>query len=129
MIKLRQASQKDFNYQYKLKKETLKEYIAKTWAWDEKWQKEYYSQNFKPELLKIITLSGKDIGCISIFEEKDHYFLSIIEILSKYQNQGIGTRLIKDLLSRSKKKIKRFIYKCLKQMKKHKDYINVLVFL
>ncbi len=129
MIELRPANSDDFNFLYMLKKKTLKEYISKTWDWDEKWQKEYFFQNFKPELLKIITLSGKDIGCISILEETDLYFFSIIEILSKYQNQGIGTRLIKDLLSRSKKKIKQFIYKCLKQMKKHKDYINVLVFL
>jgi len=31
------------------------------------------------------------------------YFLSLIELLPKYQNQGIGTSLIKDLLSKAEK--------------------------
>ena len=100
MVELRQAIQKDRNFLYKLKKKTLKEYIQKTWGWDEEWQKDYHIQNFKPELIKIITKSGNDIGCISIIEEKDKYFLSIIEIMLKYQNQGIGTSLIKKLLSK-----------------------------
>ncbi|MHA2392358.1 MAG: GNAT family N-acetyltransferase [Promethearchaeota archaeon] len=102
MIELHQALQKDYDFLYELKKKTLKEYVSKTWGWDEKWQRDYHSQNFKPELVKIITISGKDIGCISIIEEEDRFFLSIIEILPKYQNQGIGTDLITNLLSKAK---------------------------
>ena len=106
MIKFRQVQRNDYDFLYKLKKATLKEYIAQTWGWDEEWQREYHSQNFNPKLLKIIIKSRIDIGCISIIEENDKYFLSIIEILTKYQNQGIGTSLIKKLLSKAEKKNK-----------------------
>jgi len=75
-------------------------------GWDEKWQKNYHSQTFKPELLKIILKSGKKIGCISIVEEENRFFLSLIEILPKYQNHGIGTGLIMGLLSKAKKRNK-----------------------
>ena len=68
--------------------------------------KRYHIQNFKPELIKIITKSGKDIGCVSILEVNEFYFLSLIEILPKYQNQGIGTNLIEELLSKVKKRNK-----------------------
>jgi len=106
MVELRQAIQKDRNFLYKLKKKTLKEYILKTWGWDEEWQKDYHIQNFKPELLKIIIKSGKKIGCFSIIEEEDRFFLSVIEILPKYQNQGIGTGLIAELISKAKERNK-----------------------
>ena len=98
MLELCKANSDDFNFLYTLKKKALKEYISKTWGWDEKWQKAYFSKNFKPDLLKIILKSGKEIGCISIIEKKGNYFLSLIEILPKFQNQGIGSKLIKDLL-------------------------------
>ena len=106
MIKLRQATKSDYDFCYFLKKATLKEYITKTWGWDEQWQKEYYSQNFEPELLKIITESGKDIGCISIVEKEDQFCLSLIEILPQFQNQRIGTNLIENLLREAKEKKK-----------------------
>ena len=65
ILNLRPANSNDYNFLYKLKKKTLKNYISKTWGWDEGWQKAYFSKNFKPELIKIITILGKDIGCIS----------------------------------------------------------------
>ena len=129
MIELRPANSEDFNFLYMLKKNTLKEYISKTWGWDEKWQKEYFSKNFKPKLIKIITLSGRDIGCISIFEEKDYYFLSIIEILPKYQNQGIGSKLIKDLLIKAEKKYKSVYLQVLKTNERAQKLYKRLGFL
>lgn len=63
-------------------------------------------QNFKPKLLKIIIKSEKKIGCLSIIEEEDRFFLSVIEILPKYQKQGIGTGLITELLSKARKRNK-----------------------
>jgi len=53
--------------------------------------------------IQIITISGKNIGCITILEENFYYFLSLIELLPKYQNKGIGTQLIKDLILKTNK--------------------------
>ncbi|MFX1451542.1 MAG: GNAT family N-acetyltransferase [Promethearchaeota archaeon] len=103
MIELRQANSKDFKFLYKVKKKTLKESISKTWGWDEGWQKDYFARKFQPELNKIIIKSGRKIGCISIIEEDEYYFLSLIEILPKYQNQGIGSSLIKALLLKAER--------------------------
>ncbi|MFX1277990.1 MAG: GNAT family N-acetyltransferase [Promethearchaeota archaeon] len=106
MIQLRQATETDYDFCYLLKKATLREYITKTWGWDEEWQKDYHFKHFKPVQLKIVTKSGKDIGCISIREEEDHFFFSLIEILPQFQNQGIGTTLIKELLKKAKEEQK-----------------------
>jgi len=98
MIERRLANSDDFNFLYQLKKKALKEYISKTWGWDEEWQKKYFIQNFKPDKIQIITISGEKIGCISVLEENLCYFLSLIELLPEYQNKGIGTQLIKELI-------------------------------
>jgi ribosomal protein S18 acetylase RimI-like enzyme len=103
MIELRSANPDDFNFLYQLKKKVLKEYISKTWGWDEKWQKEYFIQNFKPDEIQIITISGKKIGCISILEEDLCFSLSLIELLPENQNKGIGTQLIKELILKANK--------------------------
>ncbi len=126
MIELRQAIMEDYTFFNKLKQKTLKEYISKTWGWDEKWQKNYHSQNFKPELLKIILKTGKKIGCISIIEEENQFFLSIIEILPKYQNQGIGTSLITELISKATSRNKSVYLQVLKTNEKaQKLYKNL----
>ncbi|MFW9874424.1 MAG: GNAT family N-acetyltransferase [Candidatus Thorarchaeota archaeon] len=129
MIKLRQAIQKDYKYLYKLKKKTLKEYIAKTWGWDEGWQKDYFSKNFKPDQIKIIMKSATEIGCISSIEEEDSYYLSVIKILPKYQNQGIGTRLIKDIILKAEKNNKPVYLQVLKTNNKAKNLYKRLGFL
>ncbi|MFX0205686.1 MAG: GNAT family N-acetyltransferase [Candidatus Hodarchaeota archaeon] len=114
MIKLRQANEDDFDFLYQLKKETLKDRISQTWGWDEEWQKSYFTQNFKPENVKIITESGKDIGCLAFKEEKLNFNLSLIEIVPEYQNKGIGTTLIKDLILKARKKNKKLTLQVLK---------------
>ena len=128
MLELRQANSNDFNFLYKLKKKTLKEYISKTWGWDEEWQKQYFSKNFKPDLIKIILKSEIEIGCISIIEEMNYYFLSVIEILPKYQNQGIGTKLMKDLLIKAKRDNKFVFLQVLKTNIKAQNLYNRLGF-
>ncbi|KKN01605.1 hypothetical protein LCGC14_1126110 [marine sediment metagenome] len=129
MMQLRQGQKSDFNFLYKLKKATLKEYIAKTWGWDEKWQKDYFSQNFKPKSIKIVRQLKNNIGCISILEEDNLYCLSLVEILPKYQNQGIGTSLIKELLSTAKKQNKPVYLQVLKTNKKAQNLYKRLCFL
>ena len=54
MIRLRQAKEEDYKFLYELKRKTLKEYIAKTWSWDDEWQEMYFSKNFHPNLINII---------------------------------------------------------------------------
>ena len=51
----------------------------------------------------------KEIGCISIIEKKDHIFLFLIEFLPEYQNQRIGSKLIKDILGKADK-LKKPVY-------------------
>jgi RimJ/RimL family protein N-acetyltransferase len=100
MIHLRPATSDDSDFLFNLKKQTLKQYITQIWGWDEKDQLIYHKRNFEPEKYHIIQLKGVDIGCISLEEQPNKIILNIIEISPEYQNKGIGSKLIRDLIKR-----------------------------
>lgn len=99
MIHFRPVTQNDSEFLFQLKKQTLKEYITLTWGWDEEVQRDFHQKNFKPEKYRIIQEDGQDIGCLSVEEHSDKFILNIIEITPKYQNKGIGSLLIRDLIN------------------------------
>ena len=101
MIALQPATIEDSAFVFKVKCEALQESIAKTWGWDEAWQKQYHDEHYDPEKYQIITLDGTDIGCISIEERPQEFYIAVIELLPDFQDQGIGTSLIQDLIARA----------------------------
>ncbi|MFX1515764.1 MAG: GNAT family N-acetyltransferase [Promethearchaeota archaeon] len=114
MIQFRPATLDDSEFLYNLKKRTLKEYITQIWGWDEKDQHNYHKENFNPEKFSIIQLNGEDIGCMSIEEHPNKIRLNMIEISPEYQNKGIGSKLIRDLIekgSQEKKTIELQVFK------------------
>ncbi len=100
MIHFRPATPEDSEFLYDLKKKTLGKYIKQVWGWDEDVQNNYHEKSFDPNKYQIIQENEQDIGCISIEEHSKKYILSIIEITPDYQNKGIGSKLIQDLIDR-----------------------------
>lgn len=98
MIHLRPATPDDSEFLYQLKKQTLKRYIKETWGWDEEIQRPFHQKIFISQKYSIIQKSGKDIGCLSVEEQSEKIILNIIEIHPKYQNKGIGSSLIRNLI-------------------------------
>jgi GNAT superfamily N-acetyltransferase len=94
----REAKENDKDFLYSLQKITLGEYVDRTWGWDELWQKKHFFNHFNPQTLKIIQVKGTDIGVLSVEEKNEMVFLRIIEILPHYQNRGIGTSIIEEVI-------------------------------
>jgi ribosomal protein S18 acetylase RimI-like enzyme len=103
-IKLRPATNEDYDFLYSLHRETLKDYIDATWGWEENWQQEYFREHFTSAEKDIIQFKGEDIGCLSVRDEGDHLFLAYIAVLPNFQRQGIGTRLIKGVMDEAEEK-------------------------
>jgi ribosomal protein S18 acetylase RimI-like enzyme len=82
----------------------MREYVDQTWGWDDDWQRQRFEENFKPSLLEIIEYAQKPMGYISVDRRADEIFLSSIEIAPEFQNRGIGTRLIRELLDECDRK-------------------------
>jgi ribosomal protein S18 acetylase RimI-like enzyme len=100
-IKLRKATDDDLDFLYTLHKATLKEHVEQTWGWDEEWQKSRFEQHFNPEKVQIIMLDNISIGELSVEHTDCSIFLNTIEILPEYQDKGIGTYLIEEILAKA----------------------------
>ncbi len=105
-INFRDAEEKDLVFLYQLHKLTLKEYVEKTWGWDEVWQWNYFQTHFNPKLIKIIIFSNKEIGCLRTEEDERNLAIDLLEILPDFQNKGIGSKIIRDIIKNATKKSK-----------------------
>ena len=98
---LRQAIESDLPFVTSLHHETLKEYIAPIWGWDEKRWDGFIAAWFKPERVQIIVLENKDVGILVVEKHESYIFFESISVASALQNRGLGTKVIKDIVNRS----------------------------
>lgn len=101
LISFRIAKEQDYEFLYSMHIATMKEYVDKTWGWDDTAQQGFFRKGFEPDKLEIITLDNKDIGMISIEDREEDVFLRAIEILPEYQKQGIGTYIVQKLINKA----------------------------
>jgi ribosomal protein S18 acetylase RimI-like enzyme len=99
---LRPATSNDYDFLYELKVACLKEYVAATWGWDEAYQQQRFTNFFDPAAIQIIGVDGQNIGQLSVEDMGGELFLSGIYLSPEWQNQGLGTEIIKDVLSTAK---------------------------
>ena len=104
---LRSAEEADFEFLYWLKSACLREYVEQTWGWDEAHQRQYFTRGFDPARIQIVVVDGHDIGALTIEDKEDENYLAGIYILPDWQNCGIGTAIIQDLLDHSREAGKR----------------------
>ena len=62
---------------------------------------DYVKSNVTKELnnYKVICIDGKKVGCLLITNKDDGVLLDEIYLEEKYRNKGIGTSIIKEILS------------------------------
>ena len=105
-IDFRQITNNDLEFLWKLHNLALKDYVAQTWDWDEDWQRLDFTEKFNPADGKIIIVAGVDAGFWQTIERKTETLLVSIRILPEFQNRGIGTKIIKNLLTESKNPVR-----------------------
>lgn len=99
--KLIKSSNDDIERLIKYKKNTIFEYVSN--LSDEEINKiNNYVDNTVPELLdnySNIVIDDKVVGCLLVTNKDDGVLLDEIYIEKEYRNQGIGTNIIKEVLS------------------------------
>ena len=130
-INITPATQRDYFFGYFVRKVTMKEYIEKTYGWDTKKEKEnhrkYYNRTMQGKY--IIELESKKIGLLWYEEEKDYIEINQIFILPKYQNKGIGSKIIIEIINTGKNKKKSIILGVLKPNIKAQNLYKKLGFI
>ncbi len=107
MISYRQADENDFDLTLSIKSLSLRQYIEQIWGWDANVQLEYHRKHFKPEQIKIILSNNKEVGLVDLEETNDRFFLVNILIEQAFQGQGIGRKVIEDVIRKAIKKNKK----------------------
>ncbi|HSK74720.1 MAG TPA: GNAT family N-acetyltransferase [Pyrinomonadaceae bacterium] len=104
-IHFRSIKEADFQFLWRLHNAALKDYVKKTWGWDEEWQRKNFLENFKIADGEIIVFEGQDIGFWWVIEKENEILLASIRLLPEFQNKGIGTGVIRDLLDKTNKPV------------------------
>jgi ribosomal protein S18 acetylase RimI-like enzyme len=105
-IGYRPAMENDIDFLYALHVATMKEYVEKTWGWDDVFQESIFRKNYFPSAIQVIVYGSKDIGMLSVEEREEDIFLSVIEIHPEYQGKGIGTTVLSKIIKDSTEKMK-----------------------
>jgi ribosomal protein S18 acetylase RimI-like enzyme len=101
---LRQVLNDDGDFLYRLKSACLKEYVAAIWGWDEADQRCRFTASFDPADSQIVVVYGRDVGQLAVDTALEEVFLSGIYLLPAYQDQGLGSQVLSDLLSEARQR-------------------------
>jgi len=103
LLKLTPADDTHYEFLFQLKKAAMGPYVKKIWGWDEQHQRERHKEDWQEKRPSLILYKDKPIGCILINNEDDHIYVGRFYILPKYQSQGIGTHILKDIFTKADK--------------------------
>jgi ribosomal protein S18 acetylase RimI-like enzyme len=110
-IEFRPIELTDVEFLWRLHNAALKGYVTQTWGWNEDWQRENFVDSFNPAEGEIIVINGEDAGFLWVIEKENEVLLASIRLFPGYQNKGIGTTIIKNLLEKSEKTVRLHVLK------------------
>jgi ribosomal protein S18 acetylase RimI-like enzyme len=99
---LRAARAEDRAFLFALHPSAMKGYVEATWGWDEEWQRRHFEQTYAPARHAVVVRHGepvRDIGRISLTRHWRKIFLRDIELVAEERGHGLGSALMRALLS------------------------------
>jgi ribosomal protein S18 acetylase RimI-like enzyme len=99
---LRAAVEEDRAFVFDVVRLTMREYIDRTWGWDDAWQREHFAAVFDARTLSIIVVEDEDAGVLEVYRNPDALYLANIQILPRFQSRGVGADIIRGLMERAR---------------------------
>jgi len=97
-IQLRQAILKDLEWLTPFYEDLMKPYYN---SLNLVWDSEKFVKAFDPVASSIILLDSLEIGYLKVEHSQEQIYLGDIQLKPEFQNRGIGTRLIRDVISQA----------------------------
>jgi ribosomal protein S18 acetylase RimI-like enzyme len=98
ILALHPASPADLELLYGLHRATMRDYIHRTWGWDEAWQRSEFERRCKVVSQQLIILDGKPVGMLELENRPAELFIANIQVLPEKQGQGIGSAVIREIV-------------------------------
>jgi GNAT superfamily N-acetyltransferase len=95
-ITLRPADAADAEFVYRLTEACMRAYAVATWG---RWNEDATRASFRPATHRIVQVDDRDIGCVALEQANDHLFVDSLYILPDWQNRGIGTGVMRDVVA------------------------------
>ena len=111
MYALREALDTDFEFCKTIGHEGLKPYIEKLTGWDQDNEDRGFLNHWDPEQIKIIQCQGEDAGYIKIEDHIAYFRIDGIYITHNWRNRGLATKVVKEILSGSTRRVRLQVYK------------------
>ena len=99
---LRAASRRDEPWLENLRRKAYRDLFDATFGrWDEERHERQFSQCLAEGGISIVVVEGQPVGMIQSIEQPGALRIGEIQIAPAHQNQGIGTRVLTDLILRA----------------------------
>ena len=99
-IHLRKNDSADVDFARSLYVETMREMIEPLFGWDQCRQEESFGEWFDLEEASIIVADGSAVGWIQIVTNEQEVFLGSLYVKPDMQRHGIGTHIVRELMTR-----------------------------
>jgi ribosomal protein S18 acetylase RimI-like enzyme len=103
-ISLRPAAAGDYAFAEALYLSSTGPLLSALGRWDEAAARERLSASYPRHPAYVIGCDGQEIGWLQVSEGENGIHIHQMHLVPRYRDQGIGSRLIRDLLSRAQKR-------------------------
>ena len=93
---LRPIVEDDYDFLWNLKIVTLRGYIEEYFGWDDETSRSFLRRTM--ENGHLVLVDGQPAGILKVYEEGGWLYLAEIGLMPEYQNKGLGTQMIQDVL-------------------------------
>lgn len=100
-FELRSAKNSDLAFAEEMYIETMEPLLTALGDWNEDQFRQRITRQLRVEESQIIMVDGRDIGFMQVIETDTDINLAQLHLQKGYRRNGIGTRLVSDLLARA----------------------------
>ena len=93
-FELRPARESDRDPLFALHRVTMRDVIARTWGWDEAWQRAHFDARFDPAHVSIVIAAGRDAGVLWLESRPAEIYVAEIQIAPEMQGRGLGSAVL-----------------------------------
>ncbi len=101
---LREAQPQDLLLTFNIKENALSTYVDQIWGWEKKAQWQFHQERFTPKHIQIIERLGMAVGYLEKRQTPEHIFIANLLIHPQAQSQGIGSWVMRSVISESEQK-------------------------
>ena len=101
MVTLSPAGEADYEFAFDAKRQALGPYVEARWGWDDAFQRTLHRQHWNKRPWSVITSGGQRVGTVAVTRTPTHFQFDEFYLLPRFQKQGIGSEVLKNILQQA----------------------------